>query len=137
MTQNVRLDGHHRDADIGESTKMDLTDAGTRKRTLVETRADDDEPAEKYWRAEDFVAKASMYELTGNFLTDEDGIFDKDAAEDTWAEIAQVQAATSTGKRRPRRLRKRWSAYWRMELWKREDATNFKSLTHVGNRVGE
>ena len=50
----------------GDSTKMDLTDAETRKRTLVETRGDDeDEPAEKYWRAEDFVAKASMDELTG------------------------------------------------------------------------
>ena len=88
MTPNVRLDGHHRDADIGESTKMDLTDAGTRKRTLVETTADDDEPAEKYWRAEDFEAKASMDELTGNILTDEDGIFDNDAAEDTWADCA-------------------------------------------------
>ena len=44
---------------------------------------DDDEPAEKYWRAEDFVAKASMDELTGNWLTDENGTFDND----TWADF--------------------------------------------------
>ena len=48
-------------SDIGDSTKMDLTDAETRKRTLVETTCDDDEEAaEKYWRAEDVVANSSM-----------------------------------------------------------------------------
>ena len=47
-------------SDTGYSTKMNLTDAETRKRTLVETTGeDDDEPAKKYWRAEDFVAQAS------------------------------------------------------------------------------
>ena len=50
------------------------------------TGDDDDEPAKKHWRAEDFVAKASMDELTGNWLTDENGIFDNDAAEDTWTD---------------------------------------------------
>ena len=74
-------------SDIDNSTMMHLTDAETRKRMLVETTGDDDdEPAEKYWRAEDFVAKASMEELTRNWLTDENGIFDNDAAEDTWAD---------------------------------------------------
>ena len=74
-------------SDTGDSTKIDLTDAETRKRTLVETTDDDDdELAEKYWRAEDVVAKASMDELTGNWLTDENGIFDNDAAEDIWAD---------------------------------------------------
>ena len=42
----------------------------------------------KYWRAEDFVAQASMDELTGNWLTDENEIFDNDAAEDTWADCS-------------------------------------------------
>ena len=53
--------------DPGGNTEMDLTDAETRKRTLVETTcSDDDGPAEKYWRGEDFVAKAPMDELTGS-----------------------------------------------------------------------
>ena len=47
------------------------------------TGDDDDEPGEKYWQAEDFLAKASMNELTGNWLTDENGILDEDAAGDT------------------------------------------------------
>ena len=46
--------------------QLDPTDAETRKRTLVETTgSDDDERAETYWRAEDFVAKASMDAVTG------------------------------------------------------------------------
>ena len=58
-------------SDTSDNTK--LTDEETRKRALVEsTGDDDDEPAEKYWRAEDFVAKASIDELTRNWLTDED-----------------------------------------------------------------
>ena len=59
--------------DTGDHTEMDVVDGETRKRTLVETTgSDDDEPAEKYWRAEDFVAKASMDELAGSWLNDED-----------------------------------------------------------------
>ena len=74
-------------SDTSDGTMMDLTDAETRKRTLVETTStDDEEPADKYWRAADFVAKASMDELTGRWLTNENGIFDHDAAEDTWAD---------------------------------------------------
>ena len=104
-------------SDTGNSTKMDLTDAETRKRTLVETTGDDDdELAEKYWPAEDFVAKASTDELAGNWLTDEKGIFDNDAAEDTWN--AFRQAASLTSRQRPRRLRERWTACCPMELWK-------------------
>ena len=91
-------------SDTDDGTKMDLTSAETRQRTLVETTGDDDdEPADKYWRAEDFVAKASMDELTGNWLTDETRTFDNDAA-------------SSTGKLRTKRLRERWTACWRMEL---------------------
>ena len=42
--------------DTGDSTKMDLTDTETPTRTVVETTgSDDDEPAEKYLRAEAFV----------------------------------------------------------------------------------
>ena len=100
-------------------TKVDLTDAETRKRTLVETTGDDDdELAEKYWRVEDSVAKASMDELSGNWLTDENGFFDNDAAEDTWADSALGQAASSTSRQMRRRLRKGWTACWRIELWK-------------------
>ena len=59
--------------DTGDHTEMDVADGETRKRTLVETTgSDDDEPAEKYWRAEDFVAKASMDKLADSWLTDED-----------------------------------------------------------------
>ena len=73
--------------DTGDSTKMELADEETRKRALVEpTEDDDDEPAEKYWRAEDFVAKASMDEFTGTWITDENGTLDEDAARDTWTD---------------------------------------------------
>ena len=54
------------------------------------TGSDDDEPAEKYWRAEDIVAKASMDELTGRWFTDENRIFDHDVAEDTWADCREA-----------------------------------------------
>ena len=75
------------DTGTGDSTKMELADEETRKRALVEpTEDDDDEPAEKYWRAEDFVAKASMDELTGTWTTDDNGILDEDAAGDTWTD---------------------------------------------------
>ena len=57
------------------------------RRTPVETTgADDDEPADRYSHAWDFMAKASIDELTGRKLTDENGIFDCDAAEDTLAD---------------------------------------------------
>ena len=50
------------------------------------TEDDDDEPAEKHWRTEDFVVKASMDEMTGTRITDESGILDEDAAGDTWTD---------------------------------------------------
>ena len=66
---------------------MELADEETRKRALVEpTEDDDDEPAEKLWRAEDFVAKASMDELIGTWITDENEILDENAAGDTWTD---------------------------------------------------
>ena len=41
------------------------------KRAVVEaTDSGDDLPAEKCWRADDFVAKASVDELTGSWLAD-------------------------------------------------------------------
>ena len=65
--------------------EMNSLEAPTRKRALVETPdSGDDAPAEKSWRADDFVEKASMDELTGNWLVDENGEIDKDAATDTW-----------------------------------------------------
>ena len=98
-------------SDTGDNTKMDMTVAETRKRTLVETTgADDDETAEKYLRAEDFVAEASMDELTGRRIIDENGIFDHDASEETWA--AGLGAGGELDRQSPRRLRKRWIACW-------------------------
>ena len=38
------------------------------------------------WRAEYFVAKASMDEFSGSWITDENGILDEDAAGDTWTD---------------------------------------------------
>ena len=84
------------------------------------TGSDDDEPAEKYWRAEDIVAKASMDELTGRWLIDEKRIFDHDVAEDTWADCREasgdldMQAEAEVDGP----LRKRWIACWHMVLWK-------------------
>ena len=111
---------------------MDLTDEETQKRTLVEpTGDDDDELAEKYWRAEDFVAKASIHKLTGNWLTDENGIFDNDAAEDTWAdcpgaagELDGQAEAEATQIASDSLL-----AHGVVEDMKREDAEGFTSLT--------
>ena len=95
------------------------------------TGDDDDEPSEKYWRVEDFVPKASMDELTGNWLTDENGIFDNDAAEDTWA------ACLATGGELDRQAEDEGTevalesllAHGVVKDMKREDATRFKSLT--------
>ena len=44
--------------DTGDSTKTELADEETRKRALVEPTEDDDELAEKYWRAEDQAGTA-------------------------------------------------------------------------------
>ena len=73
---------------------MELADEETWKSALVEPTEDDDEPAEKYWRAEDFVAKASMDELTGTWITDENEILDEDAAGDTWTERRARQTSS-------------------------------------------
>ena len=126
--------------DPGANNKMNLTDAETRKRTLVETTgSDDDGPAGKYWSAEDVVAKASMDELTGSWLTDENGIFDHDAAEDTWADclgagggLDKHAEAEATEKVLDSLL-----AHGVVEDMKREDATKFKFLTTRWQRVGE
>ena len=118
--------------DTGDNTKMELTDEETRKRELVETTGDDDdEPAEKYWRAEDFVAKASMDELTGNWPTDGNGIVDEDAAGDTWTdclgaggELDMPSAAEATEKALYSLL-----ANGVVEDMKRENANGFNTLT--------
>ena len=100
-------------SDTGDNAEMELTDEETRKRALVECIGDDDdELGEEYRRAEDFVAKASMDELNGNWLTDDKGVLDEDAAGDTGWE----QSVSSTGRRLLRRPRKRWTACWRTEL---------------------
>ena len=73
VEETTRLRSTAPTSDTGDSAKMELTNEETRKRVLVETTGDDDdESAEKDWRAEDFVVTASMDELTGNWLTDED-----------------------------------------------------------------
>ena len=119
-------------SDTGDNTKMELTDEETRKRALVETTGDgDDEPAEKYWRAKDFVAKASMDELTGNWLTDENGILDEDAAGDTWTDCLgaggefDMQASDEATEKAFDSL----LAHGVVEDMKREDAKGFKTQT--------
>ena len=66
---------------------------------------------EKYWCAEDFEAETSMDELTGNWPADENGIFDIDAAEDTWADCLGPGGELD-------RQAEDEAACWRMELWK-------------------
>ena len=97
------------------------------------TGADEDEPTKKYWRAEDSVANASMDELTGSWLTDDDGIFDHDAAVDTWAdclgaggELDRQAEAEATEKALDSMLA---HGVVDVEDMKRVDATNFKFLT--------
>ena len=117
--------------DTGDSTKMELADEETRERALVEsTEDDDDEPAEKYWRAEDFVAKASMDELTGTWITDENGILDEDAAGDTWTDclgaggdLDRQAAEEATEKALDSLL-----AHGVVEDMKRKDAKGFKDI---------
>ena len=117
--------------DTGDNTKMELADEETRKRALVEpTEDDDDEPAEKYWRAEDFVAKASMDELTGTWITDENGILDEDAAGDTWSDCLEAgeldrQAADEATENALDSL----LAHGVVEDVTRGDAKGFKTLT--------
>ena len=117
--------------DTGDSTKMELADEETRKRALVEPTEDDDEHAEKFWRAEDFVAKASTDELTGTWITDENGILDEDAAGDTWTDCLGAggeldrQAAEESTKKALDSLLARGV----VEDAKREDAKGFKTLT--------
>ena len=51
----------------------------------METRdSGDDAPADKYLRADVFVAQAWMDELTGSWLVDDNGEIDDDAATATW-----------------------------------------------------
>ena len=118
--------------DTGDNTKMELTDEETRKRALMGTTGDDDdEPGETYWRAEDCLAKASMNELTGNWLTDENGILDEDAAGDTWTDCLEaggeldMQAAAEATEKALESL----LAHGVVEDMKREDAKGFKTLT--------
>ena len=111
---------------------MELADGETRKRALVEpTEDDDDEPAEKHWRAEDFVAKASMDELSGTWITDENGILDEEAAGDTWTdylgasgELDRQAADEATEKALDSLL-----AHGVAEGMKREHAKGFQTLT--------
>ena len=78
-------------ADFGHWRQhQDGSDRRRNTKVVDTTGSDDDEPAEKYWRAEDIVAKASMDELTGRWLTDENRIFDHDVAEDTWADCREA-----------------------------------------------
>ena len=78
----------------------------------------DDEPGEKYWRAEDFVAKASMDELTGSWLRDESGIFDHDAAEDTWVNFLGAGGELDKQAEAEATEKMRWTACWHMEWLK-------------------
>ena len=111
---------------------MELADEETRKRALVEpTEDDDDEPAENYWRAEDFVAKASMDELTGTWITYENGILDEDAAEDTWTDClgAGGQLDRQAADEAIEKALDSLLAHGFVEDMRREDAKGFKTLT--------
>ena len=94
------------------------------------TGDDDDEPAEKRWRADDFVAKASMDVLTGTWITDENGILDENAAGDTWTDCLGAggeldrQAADEVTEKGLDSL----LAHGVVEDMKREDAKGFKTL---------
>ena len=132
VEETTRLRSTASTPDTGDSTKMELADEETRKRALVEpTEDDDDEPAENYWRAEDFVAKASMDELTGTWITDENGILDEDAAGDTWTDCLGAggeldrQAADEAIEKALDSL----LAHGFVEDMRREDAKGFKTLT--------
>ena len=111
---------------------MDLADEETRKRVLAEpTEDDDDEPAEKCLRAEDFVAKASMGEVTGTWITDESGTLNEDAAGDTWndclgvgGELDKQAVEEATEKALDSLL-----ADGVVKDMNREDAKGFKTLT--------
>ena len=48
------------------------------------TDSSGDAPAEKYWRADDVVAKAFMDELTRSWHVDENGQIDECPTTDTW-----------------------------------------------------
>ena len=102
-----------------------------------------------YWRADDFVAIASMDELTGSWLVDENGEIGEDTPTDTWTvdwlgkggaldkqdEIEATENALRSllahgvveDKKRDDRanfkfLTKRWGKDWRMkdDEWKRK-----------------
>ena len=80
-----------------------------------------------------------MDELTGNWLTDENGIFDNDAAKDTWAdcpgaggELERQAEDVATEKALDSLL-----AHGVVEDVKRDDATKFKSLTTRWDKRGE
>ena len=118
--------------DTGDSTKMELTDEETRKRAPVEKTEDDDGvPAEKYWGAEDFVAKASMDELTGTWITDENKILDEDAAGGTWTDClgAGGELDGQAADEATEKALDSWLAHGVVEEMKREDAKGFKTLT--------
>ena len=116
----------------GDSTKMELTDEETRKRALVEKTEDDDGvPAEKCWGAEDFVAKASMDELTGTWITDENKILDEDAAGGTWTDClgAGGELDGQAADEATEKALDSWLAHGVVEEMEREDAKGFKTLT--------
>ena len=75
------------------------------------------------------LSKSSMDELTGNWLTDENGIFDNDAAEDTWPDC--LGAGGELNRRAEDEVTEKaldsLLAHGVVEDMKREDATKFKS----------
>ena len=91
--------------------EMDSLVAATRQRSLMEnTDSSDHVPAEKCWRADHFVAKASMDELTGSWLVDENGEVDEGAATDTWCgggalRFKQVELEVTEGAGQSARVR--------------------------------
>ena len=91
----------------------------------------------RYWRAEDFVAKASMDELTRNWFTDESGIFDEDAAGDTWTDCLEAggELDTQAADEATEKTLDSLLAHGVVEDMKREDARGFKTLTTMGQTL--
>ena len=92
-------------------------DSGSRKRALLETMdSGDGALADKYGRADDIVAKASMDELTGSWLVNENGEIDEDTATGTlMADCLAGGGLHWTSRPRSRPRRKRWTVFLRTE----------------------
>ena len=92
----MRLRGTAPILDRVTDVKSDSLDSGSRKRAMMATDSGDDALAEKYGRSNDSVAKASMDELTGNWLVNQNGKIDEDAATGTLMAVMVLKSGSET-----------------------------------------